>query len=41
MIRQAFATRAAFSHSIEGPSGLQRLQGRKPVALALSRLSWS
>src|SRR5689334_11217418 len=41
MIRHAFATRAAFSRSIEGPSGRQRLQGRKPVALALSKLSWS
>ena len=39
MIRHAFATKAAFSHSIEGPSGLQRLQGRNPVAFALSRVS--
>ena len=40
-VRHAFATIAAFSASSEGPSGLQRRQGRKPVALALSKLSWS
>jgi hypothetical protein len=35
----AFATRAAFSASGDRPSGLHRLQGRKPVAFALSKLS--
>ena len=41
MMRHALATRAAFSSSVDNPSGLQRLQGRKPVALALSRVSCS
>jgi hypothetical protein len=39
MIRHAFATKETFSASIEGPSGLQRLQGRQPVARALSKVS--
>src|SRR6202040_4442900 len=41
MRRQTFATIAAFSASTERPSGLQRLQARKPVALAASRVSWN
>jgi hypothetical protein len=41
MILHALATRAAFSASIDRPSGLHRLQDRQPVAFALSKLSWS
>jgi hypothetical protein len=41
MIRHALARMAAFSASIESPSGLQRLQGRNPVALALAKVSCS
>jgi hypothetical protein len=32
---------AAYWASIDGPCGLQRLQGLKPVALASSSVSWS
>ena len=39
IIRRAFAISVAFSHSAEGPSGLQLLQGRKHVALALPMVS--
>jgi hypothetical protein len=38
-MRQAAATSDAFSASIGGRSGLQRLQGRKPVARALCSVS--
>jgi hypothetical protein len=39
--RQALATIAAFAASRERPSGLQRLQGRKPVAFAAASVSYS
>ena len=38
MSRHALATTAALVASAEGPSGLQRLQARKPVALADSKV---
>ncbi len=40
MSRHALVMSAAFATAAAGPSGLHRLQGRKPVRRASSRVAW-